>query len=466
MAAVSLDPGTTHLDASEEAASPLVLVVAAQGRLSTHSLPITGRTDLGRAKEAAIAIDHPHVSRLHANVWTAAGGPAALIEDLGSANGTWVRDRRLQPGERVPLEPGDIVRLGRSVCCWLDTGAAGQDHTPPELALEGEEPRVVASEAMRALHAAIDRIADGEINVLICGETGVGKGIVARAIHARSRRARGPFLTLDCAGLSESLLEGELFGHEKGADGGRPGLLECARGGTIFLDEVGELPAACQAKLLRPLEERTVLRLGAIQPVPIDVRFLAATNRDLEAEVAAGRFRRDLFFRLNGFSLVVPPLSARPGEVRPLAEAWARFFAGKLSRPAPELSPGALALLERHTWPGNVRELRSAIERAVLLAGAGPIQPDHLHLMPAGPAPRAVRADEVAGDDELTRPFRPVEEDEPPGERERIARALDACAGNQSRAAKQLGISRSTLIRKIDRYGLPRPRGPRSDSED
>ena len=457
-------------------AQELQLVVAAGGRLWTHPVPQRGRVEIGR--QAQLAIDHPHVSRVHAALL--AVGPVVVIEDLGSANGTWVRERRLESGERVRIEAGDLVRLGRSVCFWLqEVGGSDEMRLLRELSSSAGEPVVVESPAMQALFATLDRVAVGDVNVLILGETGVGKALVARALHERSRRAGGPFSSLDCAGLSESLLESELFGHEKGAFTGavssKPGLLEGAQGGTIFLDEVGELPVGCQAKLLRPLEDRVVQRLGSVKTMPIDVRFVAATNRDLEAEVGKGRFRKDLFFRLDGFTLEVPPLRARREEILPLARAYAQHFAARLGRPVPALAPEAEQLLVRHDWPGNVRELRQALERAVLLCGQGVIEPQHLRLdrrIQAGePVAPEVGDPQVSGDTTIIPADGDGPDDEPdeggpvePEELLRIKRALEECGGNQSRAAKLLGISRKTLIRRLDRYGLPRPRGKEQDS--
>ena len=442
-----------------------VLVIACEGRLSTHSLPQEGKVALGRGADAEIRVEHSQVSKLHALLKVEPG--RITIEDLVSTNGTWVGERAVTPGEPAVVGPGDLVRLGRSACCWLEE-RTGESALPARPTPAGAEPVVVVSEAMRALHATIERIAPGDINVLVCGETGVGKAVVARAIHERSRRAQGPFLTLDCAGLSESLLESELFGHERGAFTGaiasKPGLLECAQGGTIFLDEVGELPPACQAKLLRPLEEHLVQRVGSVKPLPIDVRFVAATHRDLAQDVAAGRFRRDLFFRLDGFTLTVPPLRQRREEVVPLARAWAAHFAAQQGRPEPSLTPAAVAHLEGHGWPGNVRELRSTVERAVLLCGRAPIEPAHLQLraIPDAPAP-APESGRPAGPEPDTDMIT-LRGGGELSEQLRILRALQACGGNQRRAAEMLGISRNTLMRKLDLYGVPRPRLRRGET--
>jgi two-component system, NtrC family, response regulator AtoC len=317
----------------------------------------------------------------------------------------------------------------------------------------GESVVVTADRRMQDLYRLAERIAAGQITVLILGETGVGKEVLAAHIHRSSPRAAGPYLRLSCASLSETLLESELFGHERGAFTGavaaKPGLFETADGGTVFLDEIGELPAATQSKLLRVLEERTVLRVGALKPRAIDVRFIAATNRDLEAECVRGRFREDLYFRLSGASVVVPPLRERPDEIEPLARAFIAQAAGQLAvHPEPTLGPEVLALLRAYSWPGNIRELRNAMERAVLLCAPGPVLPAHLPL-------EKMRV--TTGVQELS--AAPAEPDhEVDDEKQRILDALAACAGNQTEAARRLGIGRRTLIKRLVRYGIQRPR--------
>jgi transcriptional regulator with PAS, ATPase and Fis domain len=243
---------------------------------------------------------------------------------------------------------------------------------------------------------------------------------------------------LNCAAFPQTMLEGELFGYEKGAFTGalhaKPGLIESAHGGTLFLDEVGEMPATTQVSLLRVLESREVLRLGALRPVPADVRILSATNRDLQALVAEGKFRRDLYYRLAGVTVNVPPLRERRERIVPLARGFLAEAAQSAGMPAPALSASAMTSLNRHDWPGNVRELRNVIERALALSEGHPIEPYHLLLDAAsGKEPRM-------------------------DERQRVALALEAARGNQSRAAEILGVSRRTLINRLDEYGLPRPR--------
>jgi DNA-binding NtrC family response regulator len=326
---------------------------------------------------------------------------------------------------------------------------------------------------MSQLGRLVERIAGSNISVLVLGETGVGKEVMAERIHRLSPRRDRQFLRLNCAALSESLLESELFGHEKGAFTGatqaKIGLLESAPGGTVFLDEVGELPTAMQVKLLRVIEERRVLPVGALKTRPIDVRFVAATNRDLEEEIARGRFREDLYYRLNGVSLVIPPLRQRVDEILGLAAEFTRRAARDNGRSAPPgISAEAQQLLRAYSWPGNIRELRNVVERAVLLCGDGRwILAEHLpaETMRAtfSPAPAA----DLPAPPEPPRPpevdvaFSKVEQlrqavaDE---ERARIVEALAACAGNQTKAAGRLGIARRTLVKKLARLNIPRPR--------
>ncbi|HVE87063.1 MAG TPA: sigma 54-interacting transcriptional regulator [Myxococcales bacterium] len=557
----------------------LALLAFADGAVTTFPLPQGGEVVIGRSREADLFIDASSLSRRHAVLDI---GPAAIrLKDLGSSNGTKVRNRALAPDEWVPVGPGDSIELGdvlvvlqrghgtlRARRVWSHAHFEGRledecargaaelavvrirvegDGAPPAAAAEalglelrpgecaaayapgeyelllctgdperaaaradefvarledaglsawagvacfprdGRDPErlvaqagaelrsargggagdrpgadaaegapVIADPAMVQLYRLIDKVAAGSINVLVLGETGVGKELVAEAVHQRSPRAGKPFVRINCAALSESLLESELFGHERGAFTGaveaKPGLLEAAGGGTVLLDEVGELPLSTQAKLLRVLEERSVRRVGAIKPRPIDARFVAATNRGLEAEVDAGRFRKDLYFRLAGVALVVPPLRERRQEIAPLAASFARIASRQLGRGGGEarISPQAMQRLEQYAWPGNIRELRNAVERAVLLAGGGPVDVEHLPLekmaavwlAPAAEPPPAAP---------------PAEGGRASAERQRIVDALQRCAGNQTQAARLLGISRRTLLYRLDEYGLPRP---------
>jgi transcriptional regulator with PAS, ATPase and Fis domain len=311
---------------------------------------------------------------------------------------------------------------------------------------------VVGDPAMQQTYELATRVAAGDISVLLLGETGAGKEILADFIHRASPRTKKPLVRLNCAALSEALLESELFGHERGAFTGaasaKAGLLETAQGGSVFLDEVGELPAAIQAKLLRVLEDRQVQPVGSLRPRPIDVRFIAATNRDLEADVERGAFRRDLYFRLNGVSLVVPPLRERPSEIEPLARLFLEQACARLKQPVPEIGAEALAAMKRHAWPGNVRELKNVLDRAALLAQGGPIGLAHLPPLASAPPPPP--------------PARPPDADLRTDmaalERQRILDALESCAGNQTQAAKLLGMPRRTLVKRLAAYAIPRPR--------
>jgi DNA-binding NtrC family response regulator len=294
-----------------------------------------------------------------------------------------------------------------------------------------------APSEIAAVRDAMRRVARGTISVLILGETGVGKERMAEAIHRASPRAGAPFVCVNCAALSESLVESELFGHDRGAftgaTGSKPGLLEIADGGTVFLDEIGELPPGLQVKLLRVLEERKLLRVGAVRPRAIDVRFVSATNRDLRDEIAAGRFREDLFFRLGGATLRIPPLRERTDEI----PALARELAATIVADPPAISDAAFAALAAHSWPGNIRELRNTIERAILMCDGDAIEPADLELVPARGSDPAIPARD---------------------ERSRIVLALERSAGNQTQAARLLRVSRATLVRRLDEYKLPRPR--------
>ena len=334
-----------------------------------------------------------------------------------------------------------------------------------EAATGRDDAPICSDPAMRALLARAEQVAKAEASVLVTGESGTGKEVLARHIHAASRRAQGPFVALNVAALPESLLESELFGHEKGAFSGavaaRKGKFEQADGGTLLLDEIGEMDLRLQAKILRAIQEREVDRLGGGSPVKVNVRILAATHRDLPAEVRAGRFREDLFFRLNVIGLRIPPLRERPGDILPLAAHFARRYAAANGLPPRPLAPAAEARLLAHPWPGNVRELENALHRAVLLAEGREIGTEAIELDEAAPAatpPAATPAPAApaapAGTAIAALVGRRMEE----VEQELILETLGRCLGNRTRAAEILGISIRTLRNKLAEYrerGLP-----------
>jgi two-component system response regulator AtoC len=293
--------------------------------------------------------------------------------------------------------------------------------------------------------------------VLISGETGVGKENVAHALHQWSARAAGPFVPINCASLPETLVESELFGYERGAFTGaataKVGHLEAASGGTVFFDEIGELPLAAQAKLLRALESRRVLRVGGRKEEAIDVRVVAATNRKLETEVHEGRFREDLFFRLGGAKVVIPPLRERPRELAILARLFLERACAVTDRVSPELSSATLAALARHRWPGNVRELKNEMEYVAATATELVVEPWHLseRIAATVPSPTVVpRAPRPDGDLK----FRPINDELRDLERRRRGEALVAAGGVQKRAAELIGMPLRTFTLKYKQYGL------------
>ena len=630
----ALDAAATHATALNTLASgegpvgSVRMVVLGSGLPVTHTLPPEGEVLVGRSENADLRIDEESISRKHAILRVS---ERITLEDLGSLNGTRVRDRQLSKGDIEEIVPGEAFELGKVMCIVqrrgatseakprrglrphsyvesrleeeLERSAAGgtalirislarfhvEGHLPSGvleaaltktlgpsdvageygpgelevlfidvsrdvvesrcdrlvLALRAhakkiatgiavfpedgrsatalfdaanekvrgarvpkEEPQL-AKGAMERLKKIVERVAKSDISIVLHGETGVGKEVLARELHRSSDRAKHPFVGINCAALTESLLESELFGHEKGSFSGavavKPGLLEVAELGTVFLDEIAEMSPAIQAKLLRVIEERQVMRVGGLQPREIDVRFIAASHTDLEEAVENGRFRQDLYFRLNGITLEIPALRERVEEIEGLARTFLLDACRRSKRlDTPRLSDDALELLKSYSWPGNVRELRNVIERAVLLCTGSAITLEQLpvekmlaqkrapkSMAPRPPAmaphkPLPVSMEGPPTDENLRRPTRPstsnggFDDDIPqtspgalpgaqPGsgslknaveevERERILEALRLCAGNQTKAAQMLGISRRTLLNRLDQYGLPRPR--------
>jgi transcriptional regulator with PAS, ATPase and Fis domain len=433
---------------------------------------------IGRGPENYVRLDDRLVSRSHARLYL---GTEIEVEDLGSANGSTIvralsnaaerddtesqQQERLPPNRRVRVHPGDVLRIGRAVLTL---------ETMPEATCEGEPgpvpvvaPPVLVDQEMRRIYGLVRRAARGDISVLILGETGVGKEVLAETIHRASPRAPHPFLRFNCASFAENLVESELFGHERGAFTGayatKVGLLESTNGGTLFMDEVGELSAGTQAKLLRVLEERSVTRVGATKAQPADVRFVTATNRDLAKDVRDGRFRSDLFYRIGGIVITIPPLRHRLVEVEPLARYFLEKFCSRSGRLEPRLTREAIERLRRHDWPGNVRELRNVMERAVLLATGAAIEVEHVALdLPNEPGDTlGAEADTtvVGVSNAFVRSlYTGVAGDGEELEKERVISALEACGGNQTRAAKLLRVSRRTLVNRMDEFNLPRPR--------
>ena len=350
------------------------------------------------------------------------------------------------------VKPPDLDHLGVVLSRAIEHGRLRRevdDHRREKL-----QPLIGDSAGLkRALQRLEKAGRSSTATVLIRGETGSGKGLLARYLHAHSARAEGPFVELNCSAIPEQLLESELYGHEKGAftDAKRfkKGLFELSDGGTLFLNEIGEMTGGLQAKLLHVLETRTFRRVGGSADITVDVRVIAATHRDLARAVAEGRFREDLYFRLNVVPIEVPPLRERAGDIELLGQHFIDHFCRDLGRPPVRLHPEALRTMVAYAWPGNVRELKNVIERVVLLEAEDEIRPEHLPAEltrgPAGPAAVAP----------ASRPF-------PPGvvrplveiERLAIEHALGVCEGNKTRAAQLLGISRQTLRTKLKEFAL------------
>jgi two-component system response regulator AtoC len=418
-------------------ALPRLIVVWPDGHKAQELAPF-GSIVIGRAKEADVFVDHTSVSRKHVRLHA---GATFAVEDLGSSNGTWLAGHRLPANVITPWPSGALLQAG-SASFFLQLTEPVSDSKAP------------AVSKMQAVEQLIELVAPARISVVLEGETGVGKQVVAERIHARSPRAAAPFVSINCAALPDALLESELFGFEKGTFTGaaqaKPGLLESADGGTVLLDEIGEMPLTTQAKLLRVLESGQVQRLGAVRPRPLDVRFVAATNRNLPAEVASGRFRADLYYRLNGVTITTPPLRERTEEIPYLVQLFLEHTCTELGRSVPAVSPGTMAALRKHAWPGNVRELKNATERAVLLARGGALEPEHFGLVPGAAPLEEPAAEPVVPAASLRAAVGEIEH-------ARILAALKETGGNQTRAAKLLGISRRALLGRLDAYGVPRP---------
>jgi transcriptional regulator with GAF, ATPase, and Fis domain len=403
---------------------------------------VDGRVVLGAAEGAGIVVADPAVSRIHAELDVRDDG--VWLRDLGSRNGTFVDGVQVIHA-RVPDRAQ--LRLGSTVIAAERAGAA----TPVELwPHERFGPLLGRSRAMRELFARLARVAPTDSTVLVQGETGTGKELVARAIHEASPRAAGPLVVVDCAALPEGVVDAELFGHAKGAFtgavGARDGAIAAADGGTVFLDEVGELPLSVQPKLLRAIESRTVRRVGETAHRQVDVRFLSATHRDLRTMVNEGAFREDLYFRLAVLPVTVPPLRDRAEDVPVLLEHFT-------PRGAARIAPDVAAEVARRPWLGNVRELRNFVERAVAFGAQEALA------MQVAPAPAPAQASAAAGWGGLEATFdRPLREAREAWidalEREYVRRLLARHDGNVQEAAATAGVDRTYVYRLIRKHGL------------
>lgn len=399
------------------------------------TLQISGTVRVGTHSEAELRLSDPTASRYHLELDPRDYG--VYVRDLQSTNGTYLFGARI---EQVLLEESALLSLGETT---LRVSMAERELGVPE-EVPSFQGVVGRSASMRRLFGLLTAVARSDATVVLLGETGTGKDVLAQAIHRASTRSHKPFIVVDCSAMPAALAESELFGHVRGAFTGavdhRLGAFAEADGGTLFLDEIGELPLELQPKLLRVLEAGTVKRVGENTAKRVNVRVLAATHRDLEAEVLARRFRADLLYRLAVVVARVPPLRERREDLPLLVDHLTEAIA-----PGTRWPPALLAAWAEYDWPGNVRELRNAVQRAALSMAAGAEPEASLGLGATEPI------------DDPSEPGAPREV-----ERRRIEGALAACAGNQTAAAKLLGISRRTLVTRLGDLGLPRPRAPRT----
>jgi DNA-binding NtrC family response regulator len=402
----------------------------------THEVRV-GRTVVGKGEDADLRIPDATVSRAHFEVVGDADG--FRLRDLGSTNGTWLEDARIK---EAYLRPGARIKAGEVLLRFVPVSAAVE--APSRADRFGA--LVSNSDRSREIFALLQKVAPTPATVLLVGETGTGKSETARQIHAASPRARAPFVVFDCGAVSKSLIESELFGHEKGAFTGatqtRRGALEAAEGGTVFIDELDDLPLEVQPKLLRALDERVVYRVGSHRPLELDVRVVAATKKDLRHEVAAGRFREDLYFRLSVVIVPLPPLRARIEDVPLLVDhfleregAWAELPAALRER------------LVSHTWPGNLRELRNVLERSAITGALDAFDPGSFR------PPEPESSARLLAD--WSRPFKEAKELLVARfEREYLKHLLIRSEGNMARAARDAGIDRKYLYMLMKKHEL------------
>src|SRR3990172_2169779 len=417
---------------------PLVLkkmrFVVVKGRDAGREMVLQkAQAAVGTVAGNALVLTDPTVSRRHAVVEERSDG--YLLRDLDSTNGTFLDNVRVREGY---ISPGSVIRLGETEISFTSLEERVEN-------LKSSSDRfgglIGGAASMQEVFGVLERVAPTDMTVLIQGETGAGKEVAARAIHQFSRRAEGPFVVFDCGAVAPNLIESELFGHEKGAftDAvkSRQGAFELAQDGTLFLDEIGELAPALQPKLLRALDQREVKRVGAEQPLGINVRVIAATNRNLEKEVQAGRFREDLYYRLSVVSVFMPPLRKRKEDIEKIAEHLLPGISGEMRKKLTGLSPEAAEALRIYPWPGNVRELKNVLERAAALSDGERIEVRDLFL---SQGKKSITIEGLSG--------KTLEEIE----KAAIHATLKSVSGNKTAAAKALGIAYSTLYEKMKKY--------------
>jgi two-component system nitrogen regulation response regulator GlnG len=393
--------------------------------------------------------------------------PVIIMTAYGSTE-TAIEATKLGAFDYV-LKPFEIPEMLSTIQKALEAGRFMRSRVEMDVAPEAASTDAIfgRSRAMQEVYKAIGRVASTDATVLIRGESGTGKELVARAIYQHSIRKEKPFLVINCVAIPETLLESELFGYEKGAFTGavnrRVGKIEQANGGTVFLDEIGDMPFSIQAKILRLLQEKSIERLGGRFPIPVDVRVLAATNRDLEVALDEGRFREDLYYRLKVVTLRLPPLRERSGDVVMLADYFLKRFAGEMSVDSPGVTEDAKKIMVNYPWPGNVRELANTMQKALIFSRGAPISGEEMSQAIRGES--TLREPTQERDDEPIRQW--VRRSLAQGSSDKvftevvdrfsgllITEALNLTGGNRSQAAKLLGLSRPTLLAKIEKHGI------------
>ncbi len=439
------DPSPTTVADPTQAGGPATgtyVLVVGEDHIITRPLPIDGELVLGRDPDCGLPLIDARISRRHARLVLQRG--EVLIEDIGSTNGIKVGGVRLERGRPVSLPLGDSVRLGPYTLIVLGNRAAVTEDGAQRAAV------IVRDPSMAGKTELLERIARHGVGILIRGETGTGKEVLARTLHALSERP-GELLAINCAALTGTLLESELFGYEKGAFTGaqraKPGLLEVAGRGTVLLDEIGDLPLELQGKLLRALEARQVYRVGGVAPIKLEARVIAASHRSLPELIARGEFREDLYFRLNGITLEIVPLRDRRSAIPVLAHELLADASREAGHTIPHFTPAALAALTSYDWPGNVRELRLVVTRAALLAGGNLIDARHVLLEAARPTAETAAPDAPDAPDAQTREGFLAVAREHRGNASAIARALQTSRTHVRRLAVRFDVDLDELRR-------------------